>query len=372
MRPLRDNGTAVEPVDQKIVPCDALNGVRVCYGASKYLSHARVARTYRDLIRNQCQLVSEIHNADIVVLHFEPHSFKCLFEAFPALARKYVVGYCVWEASDLPAVYQEAISRVQEIWTCSRYCCEIFARHHPHVKCLPHVVERDTSCSEVDRQYVRALTSYDRDNYYFLMITKLWDLRKNTRTLVEAFRRQRANMPKARLILKAGPQDAAAYGLSQDGIVILRQHLNDAQMNALYEIADAYVSPHHSEGWGLTLSDAMIFQKPTIATGYSGNCEFMNPENSLLLDFTVSNIKPEDCFGCFDQNMKWAYASQEDLEQKLLFLHRKRGSPEVQQMTRNASLEIREFSRLAVSRILKQDIGEIVNSELFSKTVARE
>lgn len=363
-------GAAVEPVDQEIVPCDALNGVRVCYGATKYLSHARVARTYRDLIRNRCQLVSEIHNADIVVLHFEPHSFKCLFEAFPALARKYVVGYCVWEASELPAVYQEAISRVQEIWTCSRYCCEIFARHHPHVKRLPHVVERDTSCSEVDRQYVRALTSYDRDNYYFLMITKLWDLRKNARTLVEAFRRQRANMPKARLILKAGPQDAAD-GLSQDGIVILRQHLNDAQMNALYEIADAYVSPHHSEGWGLTLSDAMILEKPTIATGYSGNCEFMDAQNSLLLDFTIEHIKPEDCFGFFNQEMQWAYPSDEDLERKLLVLYHMRGSLEIRKKVQNASHDIRKFDPGTVGAIIERRLAEIVSSERFSQTAAK-
>src|SRR5437762_7069291 len=33
-----------------------------------------------------------------------------------------LVGYCVWEASELPPLYQEAISQAQEIWTCSQYC----------------------------------------------------------------------------------------------------------------------------------------------------------------------------------------------------------------------------------------------------------
>lgn len=347
-----------------------LKSVKVCYGASKYLSHARVARVYRDLIRSHSEVVSEISLADIVLLHFEPHSFRSLVEAYPALKRRYLVGYCVWEASELPPLYQEAISQAQEIWTCSQYCCEIFGRHHPQVKYVPHVVERDTHCSDADREYIRRIISYDRKSFYFLMVTKLWDLRKNTRALAAAFQRRRPAMPKAKLIIKVGPQDDAG-DLQEDSVIVLREHLDDAQMNALYEIADAYVSPHHSEGWGLTLSDAMILQKPTIATGYSGNCEFMNDENSLLLDFTVDHIKQEDCFYFFDQTMKWAYPSVENLEEKLLFLYHMRDTPEIREKVQNATCDIKKFDRGAVGATIEKRIREIVNSERFSQIVAR-
>jgi len=366
----------MKTVNQDVLACGAhgvrssLQTVKVCYGASKYPSHARVARTYRNLLRNQCETVKEIDRADIVILHFEPHCFESLFETYPALKNKYVIGYCVWEASELPTAYQKGVSCVQEIWTCSRYCFEIFGRHHPEVKYVPHVVERDTNCTDADREYVRRIVSYDQDNFYFLTITKLWDLRKNTESLVAAFQRQQAAMPKAKLIIKAEPQDGVD-GLPRDGVFILREHLNEAQINALYEIADAYVSPHHSEGWGLTLSDAMILQRPTIATGYSGNCEFMNSENSLLLDYTVDHIKPEDCFSYFDQSMKWAYPSEVDLEQKLLLLYNRRGTPEIRKLTQNASLDIKKFDRDAVSAIIGQHITQIVDSERFSQTAAK-
>ena len=33
----------------------------------------------------------------------------------------------------------------------------------------------------------------------------------------------------------------------------------------------AYVSLHRSEGFGLSLAEAMLLGKPVIATGYSGN-----------------------------------------------------------------------------------------------------
>jgi glycosyltransferase involved in cell wall biosynthesis len=46
---------------------------------------------------------------------------------------------------------------------------------------------------------------------------------------------------------------------------------------------DSYISLHRSEGFGLTMAEAMYFSKPVIATGYSGNLEFMNEENSFLV-----------------------------------------------------------------------------------------
>jgi glycosyltransferase involved in cell wall biosynthesis len=343
---------------------------KVSYGASKYLSHSRVARVYRELLRNHCEVVKDIDSADIVVLHFEPHGIPALFETYPALKKKYVIGYCVWEASELPSMYQEAIAPVQEIWTCSEYCREIFARCHPQVNYVPHVIERDTSYSDADIEYVRRAISYDRDNFYFLFVTKLWDLRKNTLALANAFYSQRSAMPKARLIIKAGLQDDAE-ALPKEGLIVLREDLSETQMNALYATADAYVSPHHSEGWGLTLSDAMIFEKPAIATGYSGNREFMKADNSLLLDFMVEHIKPKDRFSYFDSSMKWAYPSLEDLAQKLLFVYRQQGSPEIVRKVQLASEDIRKFDRSSVSAILGERIMSVVSSERFSQAVGR-
>lgn len=347
----------------------SLKSVKVSYGCGRYLSHARVARAYRNLMRRHCEVIKDIDRADIVVLHFEPHNFAALFTNYPSLKSKYVAGYCVWEASELPAIYKEAILHVQEIWTCSQYCCEIFRKHHPQVHYVPHVVERDTNYSRVDLEFVRTLISYKPDNSYFLAITKLWDLRKNTKALVAAFLRQQSAMPNAKLVIKAGPEEAVDE-LPEDGVIIIREHLTEAQINALYATADIFVSPHHSEGWGLTLSDAMLFERPVIATGYSGNLEFMNADNSWLLSCTVDSIKPEDCFYLFDSSMKWGYPFAEDLEEKLLFFYNNRHAHEIQQKVRKAARDIKKFSPDSVSAILEQRIMELVNSERFSHAVA--
>ena len=41
--------------------------------------------------------------------------------------------------------------------------------------------------------------------------------------------------------------------------------------------ADCYVSLHRAEGFGYTLAEAMWIGKPVIATGYSGNVDYMSP-----------------------------------------------------------------------------------------------
>ena len=54
---------------------------------------------------------------------------------------------------------------------------------------------------------------------------------------------------------------------------------------------DAYVSLHRSEGFGLTMAEAMLLGKPTAATAYSGNLDFMTPDNSFLIDYELVPVE---------------------------------------------------------------------------------
>ena len=56
-----------------------------------------------------------------------------------------------------------------------------------------------------------------------------------------------------------------------------------ASMSRLIARSDCYVSLHRAEGFGYTMAEAMLAGKPVIATGYSGNLEFMNDDNSFLV-----------------------------------------------------------------------------------------
>ncbi len=65
-------------------------------------------------------------------------------------------------------------------------------------------------------------------------------------------------------------------------------------MVALLACADAYVSLHRSEGFGLGMAESMYLGKPVIGTAYSGNVDFMTQENSYLVDYRIKRITMRD------------------------------------------------------------------------------
>jgi glycosyltransferase involved in cell wall biosynthesis len=67
-------------------------------------------------------------------------------------------------------------------------------------------------------------------------------------------------------------------------IIVLARHLTSAQIPELMASADCYVAPSRGEGWGRPQQEAMATGKPVIATRWSGNLDFMNDDNSLLID----------------------------------------------------------------------------------------
>ena len=61
--------------------------------------------------------------------------------------------------------------------------------------------------------------------------------------------------------------------------------LSRSDKHELMMAADCYVSLHRSEGFGLTMAEAMMCGKPVIATAYSGNVDFMSDDDSFLIPY---------------------------------------------------------------------------------------
>ena len=69
---------------------------------------------------------------------------------------------------------------------------------------------------------------------------------------------------------------------------MIEEYLTPGEKDALTAACDCYVSLHRAEGFGFTMAEAMYLGKPVIATGYSGNLDFMTAENSYLVDYEPS------------------------------------------------------------------------------------
>ena len=331
---------------------------KLWYEIHNYQSHRRVALVYKHMLSQHYTFAKSIDDADVVILHLEPHSYEAIYDTLPILKKKYTISYCVWEASELPLAYQRSLALVQEVWTCSQYCADVIKKYHPRVFRIPHSIEREQSSHDLDEVIIRRLICFDPRYYYFLAIGRTRIFRKNLRGLVRIFEAARSSMPNARLIIKGASEDPLLR--SQDPrIFYLPMTLSESQINALYKVIDVYVSAHHSEGWGLTLSDAMLFGKPVVATGYSGNLEFMDDNNSFLIRFTESDIRGDEVYGLFTTQMKWAYPDPSHLEDILISLFNGTRRTEAVAKSKRALEDSKRYSNDSVKNILLERMDDI-------------
>src|SRR5690606_4633720 len=110
-----------------------------------------------------------------------------------------------------------------------------------------------------------------------------WWKRKNPEGLIAAFKKAFSPKDPAVLIIKTthGEDHTEAFEHLKKSARGARIHFIDSIMDeeeysSLMSSCHSYVSLHRSEGFALTLLEAMALGKPAVATSYSGNMDFMN------------------------------------------------------------------------------------------------
>lgn len=100
---------------------------------------------------------------------------------------------------------------------------------------------------------------------------------------------------KAQLRLKKAPK-----------ILFVGSLLSTEQISGLHKRCDCFVLPHRAEGFGMPHLEAMATGKPVISTGFSGNMDFMTPENSYLLDYQMTVVCNMPWIPYYEADMEWA------------------------------------------------------------------
>lgn len=231
-------------------------------------------------------LVEDFTEADVVIIHDEPATLPFYYEAWPLLRQRYVIAYAVCETSVMAPGRLCALGHVDEIWTSSTYCRTALAAAQRPVTVIPHIVspiEADVAAAE----RLRSRLGLSADTYVFYTIAQ-FEERKNIEAGIRAFATLAA--PDIRYVVKSTLplSDDARY---VTGVINPMDEFSDDDIAALHRIGHCYVSPHCGEGWGLCMSDAMALGNLVIATGYSGNMDYMDADSALLARYTVEPIR---------------------------------------------------------------------------------
>jgi glycosyltransferase involved in cell wall biosynthesis len=224
--------------------------------------------------------------ADIAVIHLNPDSWFLLTEdqrhAIRAAHKR--IGYWVWEMGHLPPAWRHDFSSVDRIWSPSSYCATLFAaQDEAPVDIVPHAVPvLPAILGEGVRQEIGVPADARLILYVFDGSSYL--VRKNPAALVRAFDASGLAATGWRLVLKtkhlldrpAEGHALRALAESVDGVVLIDRAQGADELERLLAAADIYASPHCSEGFGLTIAEAMAAGKPVVATDFGGSADWLD------------------------------------------------------------------------------------------------
>jgi|694.fasta_scaffold17871_5 glycosyltransferase involved in cell wall biosynthesis len=280
------------------------------------------------------------------------------FENSELFKNKYNIYYLNWESEYFPQEYLDNISFFDEIWVPAKYCQNVIAAVcQVPVTVIPYPIEIEI------QNYVDELAEnfYSKTSFNFLFIFDYNSTleRKNPLNLIKAFKKAFDKHDKTvSLTIKTSRANRFAKEKSKlfdeiDGYENIKIVEKIFEKNTLHNIikgCDSYVSLHRSEGFGLTMAEAMFFSKPVIATGYSGNLEFMNNENSFLVNYTTCKVDSKIIN--YDKNTIWSDPDIEHMSKLMKIV--KENSASVKEIAKKGNETIlNEFSTIKIGNEIK-------------------
>ena len=212
-----------------------------------------------------------------------------------------IVGVWYWEAQNLPESHRHGFDWVDEVWVTSRFIAENLSRYSPvPVRHFPPLMKLAEPPARLD---LPPELANDRFVFLFCFDYRSQPARKNPEGVCEAFVRAFPQpLPDGPLCVIKSFGGRKSYTLDhlelrlryrrRPDILFLDEWFTESQRDSLMSRADCYVSLHRAEGLGLTLLESMALGKPCIATAYSGNVDFMSPENSWLIPAKLQPVGP--------------------------------------------------------------------------------
>lgn len=227
-----------------------------------------------------------------------PHYFSRLSDG--ALDGFYNIGYWFCEVPQIPDEWARQLEFFDEIWTASSFCQAAFSRaaNIPVIRIPLWIEPQEQSARIKARESV-----FCSEPFTFLTIFNAYSdaERKNALFTIRAFLEAHGTNPAVRLIVKVSnlehdpilSEKLAYIRSAYTNIEVIDGYVEDRVVRALYDRADAYVSLHRAEGFGLTISDAMARGIPVITTGYSGNMEFCDSYDTRLVGYALRTVGHE-------------------------------------------------------------------------------
>jgi hypothetical protein len=242
----------------------------------------------------------------IRIFHINGDEVESVLAAIAARGQDFAAGYNIvvpaWELPAYPAAWAAQLRRFDEVWALSSFIQASLKTAGIDSHLVGQAVE--TSPEALAGPFLPRRHFGIRESAFTLL--SFFDLssyasRKNPQAVLALFAKLRAALPwqDLQLVLKAKNGERAAEewaaGIAADAhIEVLFLPLDSHGVRSLINACDCFVSLHRSEGFGRGPGEAMALGRLAMATGWSGNVDFMTAQNALLVRHDMVALQDGD------------------------------------------------------------------------------
>jgi glycosyltransferase involved in cell wall biosynthesis len=216
---------------------------------------------------------------------------------------------------------------VSQVWVPSLFNKQSFIDSGvtSEIKIVPHIWHPQNLLKKSNiKIYDYCRNEVPTDKFTFYSIGEL-NFRKGIEDLVTVFDKLNEKYKDTQLILKLHYKDYSQkhieYCISKvqeltnkvgTSVFLIFENLTNQEILALHSFGDCYVSLNKGEGFGLTIFDAFNYKKKVIATGYSGQVDFLGENYSGLVKYKIDKVSGMDKFSTnYSVDQEWAYPDLE-------------------------------------------------------------
>ncbi len=250
------------------------------------------------------EILKSLVNADIQYDKVIVHSTPDLWERWiQPEGNKYIIGYTVWETSKMVPSWAQACNKVDEVWVPSEWNMQVFRDSGVTVPLykIPHAIDVP-NLEEIQKFNLEGVP---QNAYIFYSIFQ-WQERKNPYGLLTAYNAAFTGVDDVVLILKTYKREQGndletikklildfrkyIHLDNYPKIMLIVENMSREGILALHNRGDCFVLLQRAEGWGLPHFEAAACGNPVITPRYGGQVDFLNEENSYLIDYTLCPV----------------------------------------------------------------------------------
>lgn len=280
------------------------------------------------------------------------------------------IGRTMFETNSIPNGWLGRMQNLTEIWVPSQFNKQTFINGGLDEKKI-FVLPGSINTKIFDPANAKPYKLEHPCSFHFLSVFD-WNLRKGWDVLVRAFLEEFNQEDDVSLVMKiykllhpqVNPEDEIARITKMIGkkrppkIQLIDTFLSNEEMVNLYAACDSFVMPSRGEGWGRPFMEAMAMGLPVIGTRWSAQVDFMNDENSYLLN--IDKLCPVDpSMPFFYKGHLWAEPSIGHLKQLMRKVYEQ--TDDAKKVGQKARAYIAaNYSIEKVAEMMNNRIGELV------------